>query len=214
MYCYPEDITDELINVFVNEPKLCHYIDMPMQHSEDNILRRMGRRTNRDALLNIIKRLRTAVPDIAIRTSLISGFPGETEQEHQRLLDFIDEVELDRVGVFTYSREEGTPAAEYADQIDEDTATRRKNEVMELQQLISLEKNKELIGTPQKVIIEGYSPDEDVYIGRTYRDAPGVDGLVFVECDYELISGSIVDVIIKDAGPYDLIGGIVDEFTE
>ena len=210
MYCYPEEIYDELIDTFVNEPKLLHYIDMPLQHSEDDILRRMGRRTNKSFITSVINKLRNKVPDIAIRTSLIAGFPGETEEEHKSLMEFLDEVELDRVGVFTYSREEGTPAASFENQIDDKTAERWRDEIMELCQEISADKNEALIGKTLKVIIEGYSPDEDVYVGRTYKDAPGVDGLVFVECDYELISGSIVDVEITEAGPYDLIGKIVD----
>ena len=209
MYCYPEEIYDELIDTFVNEPKLLHYIDMPLQHSEDDILRRMGRRTNKSFITSVINKLRNKVPDIAIRTSLIAGFPGETEEEHKSLMEFLDEVELDRVGVFTYSREEGTPAASFENQIDDKTAERWRDEIMELCQEISADKNEALIGKTLKVIIEGYSPDEDVYVGRTYKDAPGVDGLVFVECDYELISGSIVDVEITEAGPYDLIGKIV-----
>lgn len=210
MYCYPEEIYDELIDAFVKESKLLHYIDMPIQHSEDNILRRMGRKTDRKSIIEVIGKLRNAVPDIAIRTSLIAGFPGETEENHQSLMEFLDEAELDRVGVFTYSREEGTPAAEFDDQIDEETAERWRDEIMELCQEISLDKNETMIGKTIKVIIEGYSPEEDVYVGRTYKDAPGVDGLVFVECDYELISGSIVDVIINEAGPYDLIGCILN----
>ncbi|MBQ8912606.1 MAG: 30S ribosomal protein S12 methylthiotransferase RimO [Lachnospiraceae bacterium] len=210
MYCYPEEIYDELIEAFVKEPKLLHYIDMPIQHSEDNILRRMGRKTDRKSIIEVIGKLRNAVPDIAIRTSLIAGFPGETEENHQSLMEFLDEAELDRVGVFTYSREEGTPAAEFDNQIDEKTAERWRDEIMELCQEISLDKNETMIGKTVKVIIEGYSPEEDVYIGRTYKDAPGVDGLVFVECDYELISGSIVEVIINEAGPYDLIGRIIE----
>ena len=210
MYCYPEEIYDELIDTFVKEPKLLHYIDMPIQHSEDNILRRMGRKTDRKSIIEVIEKLRSAVPDIAIRTSLIAGFPGETEEDHTGLCEFLDEVELDRVGVFTYSREEGTPAAGFDNQIDEETAERWRDEIMELCQEISLDKNETMIGKTVKVIIEGYSPEEDVYVGRTYKDAPGVDGLVFVECDYELISGSIVDVIINESGPYDLIGKIIN----
>lgn len=214
MYCYPEEIDDEIITMFAEEPKLVHYIDMPIQHSEDRILKRMGRKTDRTSIVNVISRLRNQVPDIAIRTSLIAGFPGETEEEHENLMAFLDETELDRVGVFTYSREEGTPAADYPDQVDEDTATRWQSEIMELQQEISMDKNLALIGKNMQVVIEGYSPEDDVYVGRTYRDAPNVDGLVFVHCDYELMSGSYVNVTIREAGPYDLIGDIKDEFTE
>ena len=214
MYCYPEEIYDELIDCFKEEPKLLHYIDMPMQHSEDAILKRMGRRTDRASIEAVIGKLREAAPDITIRTSLIAGFPGETQEEHEALMAFLDEQELDRVGVFTYSREDGTPAATFENQIDEETAEQWRNEIMELQQEISLDKNETFVGMIMQVIIEGYSSDDDVYVGRTYRDAPGVDGLVFVNCDYELMSGQIVDVRINEVGPYDLIGGIVDESAE
>lgn len=214
MYCYPEEIYDELIDCFKEEPKLLHYIDMPMQHSEDAILKRMGRRTDRASIETVIGKLREVAPDIAIRTSLIAGFPGETQEEHEALMAFLDEQELDRVGVFTYSREDGTPAATFENQIDEETAEQWRNEIMELQQEISLDKNETFVGKIMQVIIEGYSSDDDVYVGRTYRDAPGVDGLVFVNCDYELMSGQIVDVRINEVGPYDMIGGIVDESAE
>lgn len=214
MYCYPEEIYDELIDCFKEEPKLLHYIDMPMQHSEDAILKWMGRRTDRASIEAVIGKLREAAPDIAIRTSLIAGFPGETQEEHEALMAFLDEQELDRVGVFTYSREDGTPAATFENQIDEETAEQWRNEIMELQQEISLDKNETFVGKIMQVIIEGYSSDDDVYVGRTYRDAPGVDGLVFVNCDYELMSGQIVDVRINEVGPYDMIGGIVDESAE
>lgn len=214
MYCYPEEIYDELIDCFKEEPKLLHYIDMPMQHSEDAILKRMGRRTDRASIEAVIGKLREAAPDIAIRTSLIAGFPDETQEEHEALMAFLDEQELDRVGVFTYSREDGTPAATFENQIDEETAEQWRNEIMELQQEISLDKNETFVGMIMQVIIEGYSSDDDVYVGRTYRDAPGVDGLVFVNCDYELMSGQIVDVRINEVGPYDMIGGIVDESAE
>lgn len=214
MYCYPEEIYDELLDCFKEEPKLLHYIDMPMQHSEDAILKRMGRRTDRASIEAVIGKLREAAPDIAIRTSLIAGFPGETQEEHEALMAFLDEQELDRVGVFTYSREDGTPAATFENQIDEETAEQWRNEIMELQQEISLDKNETFVGKIMQVIIEGYSSDDDVYVGRTYRDAPGVDGLVFVNCDYELMSGQIVDVRINEVGPYDMIGGIVDESAE
>ena len=214
MYCYPEEIYDELIDCFKEEPKLLHYIDMPIQHSEDAILKRMGRRTDRASIEAVIGKLREAAPDIAIRTSLIAGFPGETQEEHEALMAFLDEQELDRVGVFTYSREDGTPAAAFENQIDEETAAQWRNEIMELQQEISLDKNETFVGKIMHVIIEGYSSDDDVYVGRTYRDAPGVDGLVFVNCDYELMSGQIVDVRINEVGPYDMIGGILDESAE
>lgn len=210
LYCYPEEITDELIEVMASNPKICHYVDIPIQHSENAILKRMGRRTSREDIVELVGRLRTAMPDIAIRTTLISGFPGETQELHDGLVDFVDECEFDRLGVFTYSPEEGTPAAEYEDQVDGELAAKWRDEIMELQQEISYEKNQQMIGSTQKVLIEGYLVDDDVYVGRTYRDAPGVDGIVFVSAPYELISGSFVDVKITEANEYDLTGVIVE----
>lgn len=210
LYCYPEEITDELIEVMATNPKICHYVDIPIQHSENAILKRMGRRTSREDIVELVGRLRTAMPDIAIRTTLISGFPGETQELHDGLVDFVDECEFDRLGVFTYSPEEGTPAAEYGDQVDGELAAKWRDEIMELQQEISYEKNQQMIGSTQKVLIEGYLVDDDVYVGRTYRDAPGVDGIVFVSAPYELISGSFVDVKITEANEYDLTGVIVE----
>lgn len=210
LYCYPEEITDELIEVMATNPKICHYVDIPIQHSENAILKRMGRRTSREDIVELVGRLRTAMPDIVIRTTLISGFPGETQELHDGLVDFVDECEFDRLGVFTYSPEEGTPAAEYEDQVDGELAAKWRDEIMELQQEISYEKNQQMIGSTQKVLIEGYLVDDDVYVGRTYRDAPGVDGIVFVSAPYELISGSFVDVKITEANEYDLTGVIVE----
>ena len=210
LYCYPEEITDELIEVMATNPKICHYVDIPIQHSENAILKRMGRRTSREDIVELVGRLRKAMPDIAIRTTLISGFPGETQELHDGLVDFVDECEFDRLGVFAYSPEEGTPAAEYEDQVDGELATKWRDEIMELQQEISYEKNQQMIGSTQKVLIEGYLVDDDVYVGRTYRDAPGVDGIVFVSAPYELISGSFVDVKITEANEYDLTGVIVE----
>jgi len=210
LYCYPEEITDELIEVMATNPKICHYVDIPIQHSENAILKRMGRRTSREDIVELVGRLRTAMPDITIRTTLISGFPGETQELHDGLVDFVDECEFDRLGVFTYSPEEGTPAAEYEDQVDGELAAKWRDEIMELQQEISYEKNQQMIGSTQKVLIEGYLVDDDVYVGRTYRDAPGVDGIVFVSAPYELISGSFVDVKITEANEYDLTGVIVE----
>lgn len=210
LYCYPEEITDELISVMAENPKICHYIDIPIQHSENEILRRMGRKTSREDIVSLVSKLRSAMPDIAIRTTLISGFPGETQELHDGLVDFVDECEFDRLGVFTYSPEEGTPAADYEDQVDGELAAKWRDEIMELQQEISYEKNQELIGSVQRVLIEGYLVEDDVYVGRTYRDAPGVDGIVFVSAPYELISGSFVDVKITEANEYDLTGVIVE----
>ncbi|MCM1272777.1 MAG: 30S ribosomal protein S12 methylthiotransferase RimO [Clostridium sp.] len=214
LYCYPEEINDALIESFVTIPKLVHYIDMPLQHCEDKILKSMGRKTNKASIKNVINRLRDMVPDIAIRTTFITGFPGEQEEDHEALLAFINEMEFDRLGVFTYSRQEGTPADKFPNQVDSGIAEHRKNEIMELQQEISLDKNLKLIGQIMKVIVYGYSDDAGVYVGRTYKDAPDIDGLVFFDCDRELISGDIVDVEITEAAPYDLIGEIKYEFTE
>ena len=210
LYCYPEEITDDLIEMMAANPKICHYIDIPIQHSENAILKRMGRRTSREDIVELVGRLRSAMPDIAIRTTLISGFPGETQEQHNGLVDFVAQCEFDRLGVFTYSPEEGTPAASYPDQVDEAVAEKWRDEIMELQQEISYEKNQEFVGTVMKVLIEGYLSDDDVYVGRTYRDAPGVDGIVFVSAPYELMSGTYVDVKITEGNEYDLTGVIVE----
>jgi ribosomal protein S12 methylthiotransferase len=209
LYCYPEEITNELIECFKLYPKLCHYIDMPLQHSEDGILKRMGRKTDKASIKTVIEKLRSAAPDICIRTTLIAGFPGETEEDHRALMEFLDETEFDRLGVFTYSREEGTPAADFENQVDEETAIRWRDEIMELQQEISADINEDLTGKTFRVVIEGYSSEEGVYVGRTYRDAPGVDGLIFIDTDRELISGTFVDAVIKETGPYDMIAELL-----
>jgi ribosomal protein S12 methylthiotransferase len=209
LYCYPEEITDELIDTIVAEPKICHYLDIPIQHSENDILKRMGRRTSREDILNLISKLRTKIPDIALRTTLISGFPGETQENHEALMDFVDECEFDRLGVFTYSAEEGTPAATFDNQVPEETAEVWRDEIMMLQQEISYDKNEQLIGETFDVLVEGYIVDDDVYVGRTYRDAPNVDGMVFINAPYELMSGTFVKVKITDVNEYDLIGDII-----
>lgn len=213
MYCYPEEIDDELIKVIRDNPKVCHYLDIPIQHSEDRILQRMGRRTSHKDLIYVIHRLREYVPDIALRTSLISGFPGETDDDFVNLLEFVKEVRFDHLGVFTYSREEDTPAYAFKNQIPEKVKKQRQAEIMKLQANISLSKNSELVGKTFDCIIEGYDSSEDVYVGRIYRDAPDVDGLVFIPKDRELISGSFVSVLITDYNEYDLIGEIEDEFS-
>lgn len=214
LYCYPEEITDELIQVIKEEDKICKYLDMPIQHASDTILKRMGRRTNQEELLAIIDKLRIEIPEIALRTTLISGFPGETEVDHEELLDFIDKVEFDRLGVFTYSKEDDTPAAIMDSQVEEEVKELRKNEIMELQQEISFEISQRMIGRTVKVMIEGKLPDENVYVGRTYKDAPNVDGFIFINCNYELMSGEFVNVKITEAKEYDVVGEIDDEFTK
>lgn len=206
LYCYPEEITDELIETIKNEKKICNYIDMPIQHSSDNILRRMGRRTNEQDLRDIIGKLRNEIPDICLRTTLITGFPGETKEDHEKLLDFIDEMEFDRLGVFTYSQEEDTAAANFDNQIDEEVKLDRRDEIMELQQEISMDKADRLIGKRMEVIIEGKATDEDVYVARTYMDAPGVDGYIFIKSEEELMSGDFAWVNVTGAMEYDLIG--------
>ena len=208
LYCYPEEITDELIEVIKNEKKICHYIDMPIQHASDNILRRMGRRTSKQELREKINRIRKEIPDMIVRTTLITGFPGETDEDHEELMDFIDEMEFDRLGVFTYSTEEDTPAAEMPDQIDEDVKMMRRNEAMELQQEIVFEKADEKVGKTMLCMIEGKVVDENAYIGRTYMDAPNVDGNIFITSDDELVTGDFVRVKVTGACEYDLIGEV------
>ena len=216
LYCYPEEITDELIAVMKKEKKVCHYLDIPIQHSEDRILKRMGRRTNRAELISLVEKLRKEIPDIVLRTTLITGFPGETEEEFNNMVDFVDKMEFDRLGVFPYSAEEGTKAAEMDGQIPEDIKESRRDEIMALQQEISAEKEERRIGQEMSVLIEGYLYEDDIYIGRTYMDAPKVDGNVFVRAEEELISGDIVPVRITGANEYDLMGDVIyaDEFTE
>lgn len=214
LYCYPEEITDELITVIKEEPKICHYLDMPIQHANDDILKRMGRRTDRAQLLSIIRHIREEIPDICLRTTLITGFPGETEEMHEELMDFIDEVGFDRLGVFPYSPEEGTPAAEMADQLDQEEKERRRDELMALQQEISREKGEAGVGDVLEAFVEGRLADEEAYVARTYRDAPGVDGYVFIETGRELMTGEFVQVRITGADEYDLMGGIADESAQ
>ncbi len=214
LYCYPEEITEELIETMAAEPKICHYIDMPIQHASDAVLKRMGRRTTKEEILATIAKLRTAMPDIVLRTTLIAGFPGETEADHEEAMAFIDEVEFDRLGVFTYSCEENTPAARMTPQIEEALKKKWQEDLMTLQQEISYDKNQTKIGMELDVVIEGYLYEDDVYVGRSYMDAPNVDGYVFVHADRELISGTFVRVVITDCNEYDLIGDVKDEFTE
>ena len=216
LYCYPEEITDELIAVMKKEKKICNYLDIPIQHSEDTILKRMGRRTNRAELVSLVEKLRKEIPDIVLRTTLITGFPGETEEEFKNMVDFVDSMEFDRLGVFPYSAEEGTKAAEMDGQITEEVKESRRDEIMALQQEISADKAASRIDNEMSVLIEGYLYEDDIYIGRTYMDAPKVDGNVFVRAEEELISGDIVPVRITGANEYDLMGDVIyaDEFTE
>lgn len=214
LYCYPEEITDELIQAIKNEPKVCHYLDMPIQHASDAVLKRMGRRTNRQELIDIIGKLRKEIPDIALRTTLITGFPGETQEQHEEVLEFVDTMEFDRLGAFTYSPEENTPAAEMEDQIEEQVKEDRRDAIMELQQDVSADKSAGMAGKTLEVMIEGKVADENAYVGRTYMDAPNVDGFIFVNTDEELMSGDFVPVKVTGAMEYDLIGEIDYEFTK
>ena len=208
LYCYPEEITPELISVMRDEPKILHYIDMPIQHASDEILRRMGRRTNRKELEGIIADLRREIPDICIRTTLITGFPGEVEKDHKTLMSFVKKMKFDRLGVFPYSREEGTPAAKMEAQIPTPVKKKRRKDLMLLQQDIAFKKAKRMKGRTVEAIIEGRIVGENVYTARTYMDAPGVDGTLFVETRRELMSGEFVKVRITGSDQYDLIGEI------
>lgn len=215
LYCYPEEITEELIEVIKEEPKVCNYLDLPIQHASDRILKQMGRKTNKADLVRIIHQLRTQIPDIVLRTTLITGFPGETEEDHNELLDFIEEMKFERLGVFTYSKEEDTPAAKLKPQITAAVKKKRQKELMKLQQSIVFEHTKSLIGNIYDVFIEGKIADEDnVYIGRTYMDAPQVDGFIFITSEQELISGEMVTAVVTEARDYDLIGELVKGSVE
>ena len=209
LYCYPEEITDELIKVIKTEEKVCNYIDMPIQHSENRTLQRMGRRTSREDLVAVIKKLRKEIPDITIRTTLITGFPGESQEDHEGLMNFVEECQFDRLGVFTYSPEEDTLAATFEDQIDEEVKEDRQADIMELQQEIVFDQAEDMIGKEVLVMIEGKVADENAYVGRTYRDAPNVDGLIFVNTDEELMTGDFAKVKVTGAAEYDLIGELM-----
>lgn len=209
LYCYPEEITDELIQVIKEEDKICKYLDLPIQHACNDILKRMGRRTTKEQLIEIIEKLRGEIPEIAIRTTLITGFPGETKEQHEELMAFVDEMEFDRLGVFTYSPEEDTAAAAFAEQVDESVKEDRMADLMELQQEIAFDLAEGMVGKEVLVMIEGKVADENAYVGRTYKDAPNVDGLIFVESDEELMSGDFARVKVTGALEYDLIGEIV-----
>ena len=209
LYCYPEEIDDALIQVMKEEKKICHYLDLPIQHANDTILKRMGRRTSKQQLEKIVKKLRQEIPDIALRTTLITGFPGETQEQHEELMEFVDEMEFDRLGVFTYSPEEDTPAAEMSDQISEEVKEDRQAELMELQQDIVFDQAEDMIGQEVLVMIEGKVADENAYVGRTYKDAPNVDGLIFINTDEELMSGDFAKVKVTGALEYDLIGELM-----
>lgn len=211
LYCYPEEITDELIQTIKEEPKVCKYLDIPIQHASDAVLKRMGRRTNQKQLREMIEKLRREIPEICLRTTLITGFPGETEEDHEELMQFVDEMEFDRLGVFTYSQEEDTPAAIMPDQIPEEVKEERQAEIMELQQAIAFEKAEDMVGKVLTVMVEGKIAEEDAYVARTYRDAPNVDGYLFVNTGANLMTGDLVKVLVTDSNEYDLIGEIYND---
>lgn len=211
LYCYPEEITEELIQVIGEEKKICHYLDIPIQSGSDAVLKRMGRRTDTAQIKAMVQRLREKIPDICIRTTLISGFPGETEEDHEKTMMFVDEMEFDRLGVFAYSEEEGTPAAQMPEQVPEEIKEQRRDEIMELQQEIAFDEADQMIGRRLKAMIEGKVADEDAYVARTYKDAPSVDGYLFVNTERQLMSGDFVDVVITGSNEYDLIGEIAAE---
>ncbi|MBR3684375.1 MAG: 30S ribosomal protein S12 methylthiotransferase RimO [Lachnospiraceae bacterium] len=214
LYCYPEEVTDELIQVIKEEDKICNYLDIPIQHASDPVLKKMGRRTNQEQLRERIQYMRNEIPDICLRTTLITGFPGETQQDFEEMYRFVDEMEFDRLGVFTYSPEEDTPAALFEDQIDEEVKKDRMYELMELQQEIAFEKAENSKGQRVLAMIEGKVADENVYVARTYKDAPNVDGFLFINTGRELMSGDFVKVVITGSYEYDLIGELEDEFSE
>ena len=211
MYCYPEEITQELIDVMKRQPKICHYLDIPIQSGSDRILKLMGRRTDTAQIVALVDHLREEIPDICIRTTFITGFPTETEEDFTETMEFINRMEFDRLGAFTYSPEEGTPASGMDGQVEEEIKIRRQQEMMELQQEIAFEAAENMKGRELTVMIEGKLAEEDVYVARTYKDAPSVDGYLFVDTDWSLMSGDFVRVRVTGANEYDLIGEIIEE---
>ncbi|SHI78538.1 SSU ribosomal protein S12P methylthiotransferase [Geosporobacter subterraneus DSM 17957] len=211
LYCYPDEITEDVIEVIASEKKICKYLDMPIQHCNNQVLKRMNRRTNKEHILKVIDKLRRNCPEIALRTSLIVGFPGETEEQFKELKQFVSDVQFDRLGVFTYSQEEDTPAASLPDQIPEEIKEKRRDEIMIIQQQISYKKNMEKIGNIYDILVEEKVEGESVYIGRTAYDAPEIDGIVYVHSERTLGPGVFVRVLIKDALEYDLMGEMLNE---
>lgn len=209
LYCYPEEIYEELIQTMKREEKICHYLDLPIQHADDEILKRMGRRTSRAELVALIEHLREEIPDIILRTTLIAGFPGETEEQHRNVMDFIDEMEFDRLGVFAYSQEDGTPAARMEDQVPDEIKEARRDALMELQQEIAFDLAEDKVGEEMWVMVEGQVSGEDAYVSRTYGDAPEVDGYLFIQTTEMLMSGDFAKVKVTGAIDYDLIGELL-----
>lgn len=210
LYCYPEEIYEELIQTIKEEPKVCHYLDLPIQHANDTVLKRMGRRTTKKDLMEIVGHLREEIPDIVLRTTLLCGFPGETQEAHEELMQFVDEMEFDRLGVFAYSQEEDTPAAMMEKQIPEEIKEERRDELMELQQEIAFDKNESMAGRELLAMVEGKVADENAYVARTYMDAPGIDGYLFINTDETLVTGDFARVRVTGALEYDLIGEIAE----
>ena len=210
LYCYPEEIYEELIQTIKEEPKVCHYLDLPIQHANDAVLKRMGRRTTKKDLMEIVGHLREEIPDIVLRTTLLCGFPGESREAHEELMQFVDEMEFDRLGVFAYSQEEDTPAARMEEQIPEETKEERRDELMELQQEIAFDKNESMVGRVLLAMVEGKVADENAYVARTYMDAPGIDGYLFINTDETLVTGDFARVKVTGALEYDLIGEIAE----
>ncbi len=211
LYCYPEEIYPELIDTIASEPKICRYLDLPIQHASDRILKRMARRTTESDLKELIRTLREKIPGIVLRTTMITGFPGETEEDYETCLSFVREMRFDRLGVFMYSREEGTPAAAMKPQIPKKIKKMREAGIMEAQQRISLENNRAKIGSVMDVFVEGSIPEDGVYVGRTAGDAPSVDGFMFFRSRRTLMSGDFVKVKVAAASEYDLHGEEIDD---
>ncbi len=210
LYCYPERINSDLIDEMAKNPKVCHYIDIPIQHADNDILKLMGRKhCNKEKIVEVINALRSAMPNISIRTTLIVGFPKETEQNFNNLLNFVNQMQFEKLGVFTYSKEEGTPAYNLPEQVDEEVKEQRKEQVMLLQKNISFEKNKQKVGKTLKIIVDGFLPEQNVYCGRSYADCYEIDCIVFFESEYEIVAGEFVNVLIEDVSEYDLFGSVV-----
>ncbi|MCX4306773.1 MAG: 30S ribosomal protein S12 methylthiotransferase RimO [Acetatifactor sp.] len=214
LYCYPEEIDEALIEVIGEEDKICHYLDIPIQHASDAVLKRMGRKTTGKELTEKVNLLRRKIPDICLRTTLITGFPGETKEDHETLLRFVEEMAFDRLGVFPYSQEEDTPAGDMAGQIPDEIKNKRRDELMMLQQELAFEAAADMEGRRVTAMIEGKVADEAVYVARTYKDAPDVDGFLFVHTDRELMTGDFVQVKITGSYEYDLMGELEDESAE
>lgn len=214
LYCYPDKITDELIHVIAEEEKICEYLDLPLQHCNNDILKRMNRKLTKEHILEVMNKLRSKVTNMHLRTSLIVGFPGETEEQFEELKEFVTEMKFDRLGVFTYSKEEGTPAANFKDQVPEEIKNQRRDEIMMIQKEISFQKNLEKIGNIYDILVEEKVEGEDVYVGRSRYDASDVDCVVYFDCAKQIELGSFVQVKITDTLEYDLLGEIINESCE